>query len=67
MFVPDKVRVPEPALVRLVSVLIIPETSELVLVEVIDNVPIFATAPLISVAPEPELMVKLCSSLISAV
>ena len=40
----------------------IPEISELALVDVIDNVPTLATVPLISTAPEPELMVKLCSA-----
>ena len=40
----------------------IPEASDEVLFEVMDNVPMFATAPLISTAPEPVEMVKLCSA-----
>ena len=62
MLLPDNVNVPDPALVITVSVLMIPEASDEVLVEVIDNVPMFATAPLISTAPEPVEMVKLCSA-----
>ena len=58
-----KVKVPEPALVTIVSVLMTPEISESVLVVVTDSVPIFATAPFISTVPAPALIVKLCSSL----
>jgi hypothetical protein len=55
----DNNKVPDPALVIIVSVLMIPEASDEVLFEVMDNVPMFATAPLISTAPEPVEMVKL--------
>ena len=62
MLLADSARVPDPALVKAVSVLMIPEISDAVLVDVMDNVPTFAIAPLISVAPEPELIFKLCSA-----
>jgi hypothetical protein len=58
----DNNKVPDPALVITVSVLMIPEASDEVLFEVMDNVPMFATVPLISTAPEPVEMVKLCSA-----
>ena len=62
MLFADNNKVPDPALVIIVSVLMIPEASDEVLFEVMDNVPMFATAPLISTAPEPVEMVKLCSA-----
>ena len=65
--VPLKVKVPEPALVISVSVLITPETSDEALVDVMDSVPILATSPFISTVPEPVLMVKLFSAYVFAV
>ena len=59
MFVPDNVRVPEPALVKLPAPEITPEISLKLLVELISNVPICETSPLMSVSPEPEFIVKL--------
>ena len=47
----DNNKVPDPAFVIIVSVLMIPEASDEALVEVMDNVPMFATVPLISTAP----------------
>ena len=59
---PLKVKVPLPALVRIVSVLMIPEISESELVVVTESVPILATSPLRSTVPAPVLIVRLCSA-----
>ena len=59
MLFADNNKVPDPAFVIIVSVLMIPEASDEALFEVMDNVPMFVTVPLISTAPEPVEMVKL--------
>ena len=60
--VPLKVKVPAPALVTIVSVLMTPEISESELVVVTESVPMFATSPLRSTVPAPVLIVRSCSA-----